>query len=51
MRHVLNIDTGETYQSVKEAVEYTNLSSSSIVNACKGLSKTAGGYHWKYEEK
>ncbi len=51
MKRVLNTDTGESYQSVKQAAESNNLSSSSIVNACKGLSKTAGGYHWKYEDK
>ena len=51
MRKVMNIDTGDVYACVKQAAESCNLSSSSIVNACKGLSKTAGGYHWKYAEE
>ena len=48
IKPVKNTDTGKVYQSVKDAAKSVGLSSGSIVNACKGKTKTAGGYHWKY---
>ena len=47
-RKVINIDTKHVYESVKQAAEEYKVSSSSIVNVCKGLCKTSGGCHWKY---
>lgn len=39
----------KTYNSLTEAAKENNINNiSSIVNACTGKSKTAGGYIWKY---
>lgn len=37
-----------TYYSVSEAQRQTGIYRGSIYNVCKGVSKTAGGYKWKY---
>ena len=39
------------FKSITDASEKTNISITSIVNCLKGLSKTSGGYIWKYKEK
>ena len=49
-KKVLCLETGVIYNSVKEASEKNNLTQSNISNCCRGVSKTAGGYHWKYLE-
>lgn len=38
----------KVFTTVKEASEATGALLSSICNCCRGRSKTAGGYHWKY---
>lgn len=48
---VQNLDTGETFETVEKAAKSVNLSRSAIVNCCKGITKTAGGHHWKYIDK
>lgn len=46
---VKNLDTGEVFNSLKDAAEFCNLSSStSISDCCRGKQKTAGGFHWEY---
>lgn len=45
----INLDTGIEYESVRKAGEALNINPSAISNACRGISKTAGGYHWKYK--
>ena len=47
-KKILNIDTGIVYVSVKYAAEELKISAGSISNCCRGVSKTAGGYHWKF---
>ena len=47
-RRVLCIETGMEYESMGQAEKDTGINHSSISQCCKGLSKTAGGYHWKY---
>ena len=47
-RKVKNISTGKVYNSIKEAGKETKINESAISNCCRGVSKTAGGYHWKY---
>ena len=42
---VVCIETGVIYNSIKEANEWCG---GNVCNVCKGRSKTAGGYHWKY---
>ena len=43
------IETGIIYESVTIAQEITKCAHISMV--CKGLRKTAGGYHWEYVEE
>lgn len=44
-----NMNKINEYGSMAEASEITNISSCNIRNSCKGRSKTAGGYIWKYK--
>ena len=46
-RKVLCVETGVMYESVKAAEDFGG---SSVWNCLKGISKTAGGYHWEYVE-
>lgn len=49
--HQINIETGEiikTYDSVREAAEYTKIMPSNISMVCTGQRKSAGGYGWRY---
>ena len=48
-RRVVNLDTGTEYESMKKAGEALNINPTCISNACRGVSETAGGYHWKYK--
>lgn len=45
-RSVQNVDTGQIYESLSDAVRKTNIKN--IAKCCLGERKTAGGYHWKY---
>ena len=45
---VINLDTGEVYQTPKDASRETGIHNDSISRVCKGKSKTAGGYRWRY---
>ena len=45
---VINIDTGEVFESFSKAAKKYNTYIASISRCCKGNQKTAGGYHWKY---
>lgn len=47
-KKVLNIDTGKIYKNSQEIFKELNILPSSISNCCRGVSNTAGGYHWKY---
>lgn len=44
-RKVLNIDTGESFDSIKSATEKYG---GNIGGCCRGIRKTACGYHWKF---
>ena len=51
-KKVINLDTNEIFQSLREAAEYCGLKKAScITECCKGRAKTAGGYHWAYYEE
>lgn len=39
------------FKSITDASKKTKISITSIANCLKGLSKTSGGYIWKYKEK
>lgn len=45
---VMNIDTGEVFDSVASAARSCNGRGSDISTVCRGNQKTAFGYHWKY---
>lgn len=45
---VMNVDTGEIYDSPMEASRITGIHNDGITHVCNGRHATAGGYHWKY---
>ena len=45
---VLNIDTGQIFESVKAANEYYGKKQTNISAVCRGERSLALGYHWKY---
>ena len=49
-KKVINIDTGETFNSISEAALKYGTQATHISGCCKGRRKTAGGYHWEYAE-
>ena len=46
----LNMNFVCKYKSVAEASRKTNIYDTNIRRCCKGISKTAGGYIWKYAD-
>jgi len=46
MKKVICVETGEFFNSIKEATEKTGISNISAV--CRGVRKKAGGYTWEY---
>lgn len=49
-RKVENLDTGEIFNSLKEAGDSVKLTYQSVAAVCRGVRPTAGGYRWKYYE-
>lgn len=47
-RKVEVIETGEIFNSTKEAAQHLNTTSACIVNACKGRLRSIKGFHLKY---
>lgn len=47
-KKVINLDTGEIFNSISEAMEKYPNCGTHISSVCKGKRKTAGGYHWTY---
>ena len=47
-RSVRCIETGEVFKGPFEAQKKMGIGGSNIANVCKGMRKTAGGYHWEY---
>ena len=48
LKSVICIETKIVYESLKDAMNKTGIERHTIGNCCRGISKTAGGYHWKY---
>ena len=51
---MIDRDTGKllrSFNSIKEASRTTGTNYSTLINCCRGIYKTAGGYVWKYSEK
>ena len=47
-KKVINLDTGEVFDSATLAAESVNRSTGAITHAVKGRSKSCGGYRWAY---
>ena len=48
-KKVRNIDTGEVFDSISEAeLKTSGKKGTSIIACCKGIHKTAYGFHWEY---
>ena len=45
---VINLDTNEKFNCIKDAADKYNLHSTHICACCKGKLKTCGGYKWAY---
>lgn len=46
-KKVMCVETGEIFESCREASKAMGLSKNSIVTTVNGYQKTAGGYHWQ----
>lgn len=44
------IETNVVYSSIKDAKDKTGIHRQCISCACRGVTKTAGGYHWEYTD-
>ena len=44
----LDGNTIAEYQTIKDAAKVTGADSKGIINVCKGMQKTSGGYLWEY---
>lgn len=49
-RKVMCVETGETFDSLKEAAAKHGLHLPLIWKCCNGKQKTTGGFHWRYAE-
>ena len=47
-KKVINLDTGEVFNSVKAAAEKYGLKDTHISRVCKGKRNKTGGYRWKH---
>ena len=45
---VINLTTGEKFDCITDATKKYKICHSCISNACRGKTKTAGGFRWKY---
>lgn len=45
---VRNIETGEIFNSIKEAAEKYKIIPTHITRVCRGRRNKTGGYHWEY---
>ena len=48
--HVVCVETGMVFETAKEAAAWAGVQKEAIFRACNGISRTAGGYHWFYQE-
>lgn len=47
-KKVINVDTGEVFDSIKEAAMKYHLKETHISRVCRGKRKRTGGFRWKY---
>ena len=48
MKKVINMDTGEVFESIKAAAAKYGCTNVTISNNVRGKTKTAVGFHWQY---
>ncbi len=48
---VVNVDTGQFFDSIREAADWCNGDKGSISECCNNKQKTAFGYRWQYLDK
>lgn len=49
-KSVINLTTGETFESIKKASEHYGIEATHITRVCRGKRKSCGGYKWAYVE-
>lgn len=49
-KKIVCVETGEIFNSQREAAEKMHLDQGNISRVCRGLLNTCGGYHWKFLE-
>lgn len=49
-KSVINLDTGEIFETIAEAGKKYSVDCSQIVKVCKGKGKTCGGFRWAYRK-
>lgn len=47
-KQVLCIELNQIFGSLREVERQLNIPATNISKACRGIRKTAGGYHWEY---
>ena len=47
-KRVMCVETGEVFESIKEANVKYGFHAANISSCCKGRLKSANGYHWRY---
>ena len=47
-KQVLCVELNQVFGSLREVERQLNIPATNISKACKGIYKTAGGYHWEY---
>lgn len=47
-KKVLCVETGEIFDSAREAERKTGINNGNIGKVCLGKRKTSGGYHWRF---
>ena len=47
-KSVICTDTGEVFESIKEAAEAKGVNAGKIGDVCRGARKSTGGTHWRY---
>lgn len=47
-RKIVCVETGEVFNCMKDAAVCMNIDASAISQVCRGVAKSAKGYHWRY---